>query len=118
MIVDVHSHIPTHEHDVPSDDESSNPLIGSNVKLAGSLNEYVTAMEPVDKALVFGIAPKPGTNEHPVIDWNAGWDKSLNQNDIAARVAALKSTTATPLPIATPPGGTRTVQQWQPTVRY
>ena len=88
MIVDVHSHLPTHEHDVPLDDEASNPLIGSNVKLAGSLKEYVTAMEPVDKALVFGIAPKPGTNEHPVIDWNAGWDKSLNQNDIAARVAA------------------------------
>lgn len=73
---------------MPLDDEASNPLIGSNVKLAGSLKEYVTAMEPVDKALVFGIAPKPGTNEHPVIDWNAGWDKSLNQNDIAARVAA------------------------------
>ena len=88
MIVDVHSHIPTHEADVPTDNVETNPLIGTGVKLAGSMRDYARAMEPVDRALVFGIAPRPGTNEHPVIDWNAGWDDSLNQNDIAARVAA------------------------------
>ena len=88
MIVDVHSHIPTHEADVPIEDVESNPLIGTGVKLAGSMRDYAAAMEPVDRALVFGIAPRPGTNENPVIDWNAGWDDSLNQNDIAARVAA------------------------------
>ena len=88
MIVDVHSHIPTHEADVPTDNVETNPLIGTGVKLAGSMRDYATAMEPVDWALVFGISPRPGTNEHPVIDWNAGWDDKLNQNDIAARVAA------------------------------
>ncbi len=88
MIVDVHSHNPTHEHDVPPEDVTTNQLIGTGVKLAGSLSEYATAMEPVDKALVFGIAPRPGGDKHPLTDWNAGWDDDLNQNDIAARVAA------------------------------
>ena len=41
LIVDVHSHNPTHEHDVPSEDVTTNPLIGTGVKLAGSLSEYV-----------------------------------------------------------------------------
>ena len=89
MIVDVHSHNPTHEHDVPPEDLTTNPLIGTGVKLAGSLSEYSTAMEPVDKAFVFGIAPRPGGDEHPLTDWYAGWPDGLNQNDIAARVAAL-----------------------------
>ena len=89
MIVDVHSHNPTHEQEVPPEDAVSNPLIGKGVKLAGSLSEYVAAMEPVDKALVFGIAPRPGGDKHPLTDWNAGWDEELNQNDIAARVAAV-----------------------------
>ena len=88
MIVDVHSHNPTHEHGVPLEDVTTNPLIGTGVKLAGSLNEYVAAMEAVDKALVFGIAPRPGGDKHPLTDWYAGWDDTLNQNDIAARVAA------------------------------
>ena len=89
MIVDVHSHNPTHEHDVPPEDVATNPLIGTGVKLAGSLSEYVAAMETVDKALVFGIAPRPGGDKNPLTDWYAGWDDGLNQNDIAARVAAV-----------------------------
>ncbi|MCY4474538.1 MAG: amidohydrolase family protein [Chloroflexi bacterium] len=89
MIVDVHSHNPTHEHDVPAEDVITNSLIGTGVKLAGSLGEYLAAMEPVDKALIFGIAPRPGGDKHPLTDWNAGWDDDLNHNDIAARVAAV-----------------------------
>ena len=89
MIVDVHSHNPTHEFDVPPEDVTTNPMIGTGVKLVGSMNDYVSAMEPVDKALVFGIAPRPSGGEHQLTDWNAGWDDDLNQNDIAARVAAV-----------------------------
>ena len=89
MIVDVHSHNPTHEHDVPPDELVTNPLVGTGVKLAGSLSEYVAAMETVDKALVFGIAPRPGGDKNPLTDWYAGWDDGMNQNDIAARVAAV-----------------------------
>ena len=52
----------------------------------------------------------------------ANYQRSLNINrfqpQISARVAALTATSASPLPISTPPTGTRTVQQWSPTVRY
>lgn len=52
----------------------------------------------------------------------ANYERSLAINRfqpaISARVATLKATTTSPLPIAMPPGGTRTVQQWTPSVRY
>ena len=89
MIIDVHSHNPTHEYDVPPEEVITNPLVGTGVKLAGSLSEYVKAMETVDKAFVFGIAPRPGGDKNPLTDWYAGWRDGLNQNDIAARVAAV-----------------------------
>jgi len=89
MIVDVHSHIPTHEIEVGSDDVGTDPLIGTGVKLAGSLDDYVSALEAVDRSLGFGIAPRPGAEGPSVVDWGAGWDEELNQNDIAARVAAV-----------------------------
>ena len=88
MIVDVHSHIPTHENEVPSDSVGTDSRIGKGVKLAGSLREYIAAMETVDRALVFGLAPRPDSDSPSVVDWSAGWDDGLNQNDIAARVAA------------------------------
>ena len=87
MIVDVHTHIPTHEDDVPAIDDRSDPLIGHGARLAGSLPEYEKAMSSVDRAIVFGMAPRPG-EPPPVVDWRAGWPDGLNQNDIAARVAA------------------------------
>ena len=87
MIVDVHTHIPTHRDEVPTDEDKSDPLIGHGARLAGSLSEYVGAMSTVDSAIVFGLAPRPG-EEPPVVDWRAGWPGGLNQNDIAARVAA------------------------------
>ncbi len=89
MIVDVHSHIPTHEAEVGPDDVGTDPRIGAGVKLAGSLSEYVSAMEVVDKALVFGIAPRPDGGGSVGLDWGAGWDEGLNHNDIAAHVAAV-----------------------------
>ena len=50
----------------------------------------------------------------------ANYQRSLQINRfqpaIEARVASLRAITATP--IVTPPNGTRTVQQWQPNVRY
>ena len=87
MIVDVHSHIPTHRDEVPTNEDRSDPLIGHGARLAGSLSEYVEAMSTVDRAIVFGMAPKPGELP-PVVDWRAGWPDGLNQNDIAARAAA------------------------------
>ncbi len=88
MIVDVHSHIPTHEEKVPPADVGSNPLIGKGVRLTGSLQEYISAMSSVDRAIVFGLVRRPEGTDSPVTDWSTGWHKDLNQNDIAAKVAA------------------------------
>ncbi len=88
MIVDVHSHIPTHESDITRNEIETNPLIGAEVKLAGSMSDYTSAMEVVDRSIVFGVAPEPIDDAPRLVDWSAGWDHGLNQNDIAARVAA------------------------------
>ena len=88
MKVDVHTHIPTHRDDVPVQDVRSDPLIGRGASLTGSLAEYGDDMSIVDRAIVFGIAARPGSPEPPVLDWRAGWPGHFNQNDIAAEVAA------------------------------
>ena len=52
----------------------------------------------------------------------ANYQRSLAINRfqpaIAARVASLQAAQISTAPIITPPGETRTVQQWQPSVRY
>ena len=88
MKVDVHTHIPTHRDDVPAQEVRSDPLIGRGASLTGSLPEYTDAISVMDRAIVFGIAARPGSPEPPVLDWRAGWPGHLNQNDIAAEVAA------------------------------
>jgi len=52
----------------------------------------------------------------------ANYQRSLSINrfqpNLNARIASLQAATAVTTPIITPPNGTRTVQQWQPSVRY
>ena len=60
-----------------------------------------------------------GQNAQALADYQRSLNINRFQPQIAARVAALTATTASPMPIATSaPTGTRTVQQWSPTVRY
>ncbi|MEM8945472.1 MAG: tetratricopeptide repeat protein [Planctomycetota bacterium] len=59
-----------------------------------------------------------GQNAQALADYQRSLNVNRFQPEIAARVAALTATSASPLPISTPPGGTRTVQQWTPSVRY
>ena len=87
MIVDVHTHVPTHQGAVPAEHLKYDPLIGAGLSLTGSVEQYLTAMTPVDRAIVFGIAPRPGQPEPPIMDWRLGWPEGLNQNDIAVEVA-------------------------------
>ncbi len=87
MIIDVHTHIPTHRDRVPAEDLLADRLIGSDISLTGSVEDYLAAMEPVDRAIVFGIAPRPDNPEPPIMDWRQGWPEGMNQNDIAAEVA-------------------------------
>lgn len=59
-----------------------------------------------------------GQNAQALADYQRSLAINRFQPAIAARVAALTATSASPLPVVSPPGGTRTVQQWSPSVRY
>jgi hypothetical protein len=62
---------------------------GQVVRLTNSTQDYMSAMRPVDRTLVFGIAPRPWRTGH-VISGNTGvggWPKGWNHNDIAAHVS-------------------------------
>ncbi len=57
MIVDVHTHTPTHRTPVPASERQPNALWRPDrvVEAAVSWDDYLAAMEPVDRACVFGI---------------------------------------------------------------
>jgi hypothetical protein len=61
MIVDVHTHLPTHRDAVPDSDRSTENLMrsGDNVSMTNTIADYLRAMEPVDKTFAFKIAPRP-----------------------------------------------------------
>ena len=61
MIVDVHTHLPSHRDDVPPDEVVTATVhrSGTPIRLTNSLAEYLDAMAAVDRACVFGIAPRP-----------------------------------------------------------
>ena len=57
MIVDVHTHVPTHRDSVPESEREVNttwrpPIV---VQAAVSWQDYMHAMAPVSRACVFGI---------------------------------------------------------------
>ncbi len=62
MIVDVHTHVPTHPGAVPAGAERVDTIGRPDrpVKLTNSYADYFKAMEPVDRCISFGIASKPG----------------------------------------------------------
>ena len=84
MIIDVHTHLPTHEGAVPEGeielDSAMRP--GRFVRLTNSVQDYLDAMTPVDAAFVFGIAPRPGEDSVQVLPMRG------NVNDAAAALAA------------------------------
>lgn len=84
MIVDVHTHLPSHDDTVPDDEVDLDFVMrpGQTVRLTNSIDDYIKAMDPVDKAFLFGIAPRPGEGTIQVLR-NQG-----NVNDAAAKVAA------------------------------
>ena len=89
MIVDVHTHVPTHRESVPAGDRLTDETIGSGVAInvTGSVADYLKAMAPVDRVIVFGVARQPGREEPPLLDWRQGWPEDFNQNDIAYEVS-------------------------------
>lgn len=84
MIVDVHTHLPTHEGAVPEGEVELDSAMrpGRFVRLTNSVQDYLDAMSPVDVAFVFGIAPRPGEDSVQVLPMRG------NVNDAAAALAA------------------------------
>lgn len=88
MTVDVHTHLPSHEKTVPAHEMRTESTMrsGQTVQLTNSVQDYLNAMLPVDKAFIFGIAPRPWKTGTGVLDLG-GWPERMNHNDIAAVVA-------------------------------
>lgn len=88
MIVDVHTHLPSHPESVPASDEIAMSVhrSGTPVRFTQTVAEYLEAMKPVDKAFLFGIAPRPwaGDERRKRI---AGWPAHFNHNDVASETA-------------------------------
>ena len=88
MIVDVHTHVPTHDQEAPDSEVKveSTMRSGEEVRLTNSVGDYLVDMSPVDKSIVFDIAPRPGERQGGILEKYA-WPDSMNQNDIASATA-------------------------------
>ncbi len=88
MIVDVHTHLPSHKETVPLNEMVVETTMrsGETVQLTNSIDDYLNDMGPVDKAFIFGIAPRPWRPDDQVLSIG-GWPEELNHNDIAAETS-------------------------------
>jgi predicted TIM-barrel fold metal-dependent hydrolase len=84
VIVDIHTHTPTHVKAVPLDERQPNALWRPDrvVEAAVSWDDYLLAMQPVDHACVFGIRFKSG--DMPAGREGAGVQWQGNVNDQTA----------------------------------
>ena len=94
MIVDVHTHLPSHRDYVPDDEVRVETKMrsGEEVHLTNTVADYIKAMEPIDRTLVFGIAGRPWKKDEKgggleMSTGPGGWDDGMNHNDIAAMVS-------------------------------
>lgn len=61
MIIDIHTHVPSHRDEVPPEEVEYNHAARPDraVKITTTWEEHFQAMAPVDRAVVFGIAFEP-----------------------------------------------------------
>lgn len=85
MIVDVHTHTPTHRGPVPPEERQVNTVWRPDraVEAAVSWDDYLRAMEPVDRAIVFGIAFRGGREPPGREGVGIAW-RGANVNDLTA----------------------------------
>ena len=88
MIIDVHTHPPSHPDEVPESERKVDTVMrsGTAIPITNSVADYLKVMEPVDKAFVFGLAPSPLKPNRELLPMD-GWPEGFNQNDIVAEVA-------------------------------
>lgn len=89
MIVDVHTHLPSHRDSIPPGEMRIDTTMrsGETVQLTNTIDDYLRAIEPLDKAFLFGIASRPWKDWNPM-EQSDDWPPPLNQNDVAAEVAS------------------------------
>ncbi len=90
MIVDVHTHLPTHRDHVPESERRSEFMMrsGDAVPMTNTIADYLDAMAPVDKTFIFGIAPRPWVAERDLVEGRGDMmGPGRNHNDVAAEVA-------------------------------
>lgn len=65
MIVDIHTHTPTHRDTVPAAAERADTVGRPDrpVRLSNTFNDYFKAMQAVDRSIAFGIAARPGSKQ-------------------------------------------------------
>ena len=87
MIVDVHTHLPTHRHEVPPDEVVVNTTMrtGGSNRNTNSIADYLKAMAPCDRTIAFGVAAKPWAPA-PIVQASSGFPAHMDHNDIAAEL--------------------------------
>ena len=85
MIVDVHTHLPTHQVAVPQGEERFDTVmrLDKPTRLTNSIDDYLEAMGPVDRVFLFGIARYPEPS-----DSQPDYAPAGNANDASAAIAA------------------------------
>ena len=88
VIVDVHTHLPSQVDPVPDDEALYNDVIRPDrpVRMQHGFEDYIRVMEPVDKAIAFGLMPRPGPEEERLAKLGPAYGKGMN--DVAAALAA------------------------------
>ncbi len=58
MIVDVHTHVPSHTETVPAEEERLDTIMrpGKAIRMTTTHDDFLEAMKPVDRVISFGIA--------------------------------------------------------------
>lgn len=84
MIVDVHTHVPTHVSEVPAGEEIVNKQMRPDrpVRITTTHHDFFKAMEPVDRVISFGIAMPP---DRPAV---IGEKDAKKANDATAALVA------------------------------
>lgn len=98
MIIDTHTHTPKYKGQIPLEEIKYNTVGRPDRPIKGPVNwtEYLEAMKPVDKAIVFGIAASPPVDadkEDKAFATAFGFadDTSGNVNDITAEFVKANS---------------------------
>ena len=73
MIVDVHTHLPSHRDSVPPSEMKTDTEMrsGETVQLTNSIDDYLKSIEPVDKAFLLALRHGLGCHNGQSLEWRA-----------------------------------------------